>query len=66
MDVQQASYLAVEIHFASLDARSKQCALAHFENPSRQSPTIRVDEAAYMDTVTNFHLHHGSLSRNRL
>ena len=60
MDVQQASYLPVEVHLASLDTRSKQGALAHLENLSRQSQTIRVGKASNTDTVTDFHFRHGT------
>ena len=66
MDIQQASYFSIEVDFASLDAWPEERARAHIQNRSRQSQTIRVDKAAYMDMITDLHLHHGSLSRNRL
>ncbi len=61
MDVQEPSDLSVEVHFATLNARAKKRALAHFENLSRQSQAIRVDESSNTDPVTNFHLRHDSL-----
>jgi hypothetical protein len=49
---------AVEINFTSLDAGSKQCALAYFENCSGQSNTIGVKQASNADAVTNIEIKH--------
>jgi hypothetical protein len=58
--------LAVEFHFASLNARSEERALAHLDNPSRHAPAIQMDKASYADSVTDFHLRHGSTLSNKL
>jgi hypothetical protein len=61
VQAQQSSDLAVEIHLASLDARAKERALAYFQNLSRLSKTIRVDQPPDQDTVANFDFSHGLL-----
>jgi hypothetical protein len=66
MNVQQAANLPVEVHLASLDAWSKESARVHIENPSPQSPTIRLNETSNVNAVTDFHLCHGPHSSRKI
>ena len=61
MDVQQPAYLSVEVHLATLNAATKEGAWVDVENSSSQSQTIRLNKASNVDSVTDFHLSHGSL-----
>ena len=65
MNIQKVPNLAVEVHLASLDTTSESRALAHIDNPSRHAPAIQMDKASYADTVTDFHLRHGSTLSNK-
>jgi hypothetical protein len=60
VDVQEASDLSIEINPAALDTSPEQRTLAHGENRSGQSQTIRMDEAPNADAVADFHLCHDS------
>jgi len=65
VNIQKVPNLAIEFHLASLNTRSEQRALANLDNPSRHAPAIQVDKASYADTVTDFHLRHGSTLSNK-
>jgi hypothetical protein len=65
MQAQQAADLAVEVHFASLDAGSKERTLAYFENFSGQAEAIGLDQPPNTDTISNFNLcHYPTLSKS--
>ena len=61
MNIQKASDLSIEIDLAPLDSGAEQRTLAHIENCSRQSYTVRMDQTSNTDTITDFHLSHRSL-----
>jgi hypothetical protein len=61
MDVQQTAYPSIEVHLAAQNARSEEDAGMDIENPARQSQTIRLNKTSNVDSVTDFHLSHGSL-----
>ena len=63
VDIQEASNLPIEINSTALDTSPEQRTLAHSENRSCQSQTIRVDEAPNADAVADLHLCHDSLFR---
>jgi hypothetical protein len=56
MDIQQSSYLAVEVHLATLDARRKECALAYIKNGPSHPQTVRLNKASDTNAVSDFHL----------
>ena|ERR1051325_5013411 len=60
MKAQQAPDLAIEIHFASLDACRKQGALPNFEHLSGLTQTIQVYKSSDADSVTHFDFFHSS------
>ena len=63
MNIQKASYLSIEIHFASLDAWSEERARIHIEDPSDETQTIRMHQTLNTDAVTDLHLLHCPLFR---
>jgi hypothetical protein len=62
MDTQQSPDFSVEIHFASLDSRSKERAWTYIENRSSQSQAVRLDQAPNANVVTNLHILHSNHS----
>jgi hypothetical protein len=61
VDIQQPPDFSVEIHLASLDARSKERTWTYIENRPGQPQTVRLDEPADTNAITYFHLCHGLL-----
>jgi len=59
MHAKQSSDFAIEVYFASLNPRSKQGALAYFENPSLQSQTIGLHESPNTNLIADFDFYHG-------
>jgi hypothetical protein len=63
VDIQEASNLPIEINSAPLNASLEQRTLAHSQDRSGQSQTIRMDEPSNIDAVADVHLCHDSLFR---
>jgi hypothetical protein len=64
METEQSSDFAVEIDPAPLNARSKQGALAHFENSPLESQTIRIYKSPNTNLVADFDFcHDATLSK---
>jgi len=58
MQIQDAADLAIEVHFASLDAASEKCAWRYLENFTGHSKTIGMNQTSNTDAVADLHFLH--------